>query len=672
MLNIFKKRDKAEGESVGDERNRVFLYVGDSGWQAAIVDLHKERETRLIGDEGEAVKFLADLKDPAQTGQMIEAMFRTATDALRKHEITKIADIRIVFDDPRTLYTDTLPDLFSSASTATLHEYGRSNLYCKSVSYGVARFGPGDRGHGRTHGGVIAFVDASRLGGFLSRLDRQALKVMTVAPVADILVRQMADRHVPSAALHVGALSSTMVVANPVVGAVVVRSLPFGVGMLARLLADGNGVSLEETMKSLGEQDLVSGLRAEAADDREAITDSAVERILGGSVRGFLSDILGSVDFFEEQRCAGRPSVLEVFGEYGRVRGFERVLAEQLPRGPAPLRISFSSKSVLELFQEMPITAPLNLLSEAGGDLKIGAATYTFNNNRLRPAADVKREVAAREAATRPAALAAATPRRPSRRGAAPPAATSLLARLRQLGSKTKADNEPLSEEDAAAAAADRQGFLVLLLMVMGIGYLLYQNYGETRTRYQAMLGSLSANASENVRVQEAVAQGGGQFQVAPDVDKVLWTEKVIAVSKHMNNEIWLTDMYLKSDSRTVDKTTITSKKLVMEGAVLPSTDGHIQKIADYIEKLQNDKDLFMSDFKDISFQGLSIDASETDQVVRFSIEAWYDEAKGQQMRQKSSASSNGGGALDRMNQSIGQHNQRLEKAAPGLGTPSN
>ncbi len=667
MFKLFKKREAEEAQA-GEGRFLVYLYVTDDGWQAALVDKHHEHETRFITDQGEAAKALADLPKDHSSEQAIEQMFRIAGLSLRQHEPHRIADIRVILGDPKVLYQDMLPDVFSSASTATLHEFGRANLRCRSVSFGLAKFGPSDRGLAKASGGVIAFIDATRLGAYLSRLDRLALKVRSVTPHSDLMIRQAhsGNRSGPAVALQIGALSSTLLLSNPAIGAVTRRVLPFGVGTLGRLLAQGSGVSHEEAMRSLAEQDLISDLRIGGVEDTLAsLTSSPAERILGEPIRGFLTDIAASLAFFEEQRCAGRPVVMDIFGDVERVRGLERLLHDTLTHGPSPLTVQFVDRSILDLIQAYPVEVPLNLLSEATGDLRIGAVTYTFQNQQFRPADEVRREVAAREQAQPQQQRRSSTTTRGRRGAAAAPAKPSALTQLRALlnGGKAPGDGEAGAPNDAARA--DQQGFAALGIIVFGVGYLLFNSYNDAHSKLLNQVGALNTVVTDNAQRHLAVASGGVQYHAAEDVDKVLWTEKIIALSNHLTNEIWLTDLYLTTETRSIDKTSLSTKKLVMEGAVLPSTDGHIQKIAEYIEALQNDQNQFMSDFRDITFEGLSIDTAESDQVVRFTIEAWYDEAKRQEVI-NTSAASGGTGGIDAMKQATEQHNQQLQRI-PGM-----
>lgn len=655
MLKLFKKDTTSGVGGAAEERYRVFLHIGDNGWRAVIVDLGGEKEPQFLGDDNAGDKFLSDWKAEAGTGPVFEHMLRLAADALRKREPSKMAQLRVVIDDPRVLYLDTRQEAFASSSPAMIHEFGRTHLNCRSISYGKSAFGPGSAAN--NSGGAIAFADAGRLGSQLTRLDALALKVGMVTPVADVLVRRAAHHRDPWCGLYLGALGSTIVLANASQGALVVRTLPFGVWTLARLMAEGNGVSGEEAMASLSEQDLVSDLASEdASDTLETIARGVGERILGSPLRGFIREIADSLDFFEGQRYAGRPERLELYGQFSRIRGLERFLRDRLSSGAPQVQVETVSKPILDMFQELPLAEPLNLMSESAGDLKIGTANYTLVNQKLRPTADVRREARANEQA-RPAA------RRGGKRSSAQIVPTSLIARLAKFRIGGGGADSAASE---GQPTSDRQGFLALALIVGSLGYLGYQYYDDEVRQYNNQNSAVSAALNENFAHYTRLTESGGAITKVQEVDKVLWTEKILSVSNRLNNEIWLSNLYLRQESRTVDKTSLVSKALVLEGAVLPSTDGHIQKIAKFIEALQSDQQYFMSDFRDISFQGLTLDTSEVDQIVRFSIEAWYDEDKGRQRRAAATVAAEAPGGLDAMQDSVDKHNSALEKFLPG------
>jgi hypothetical protein len=116
---------------------------------------------------------------------------------------------------------------------------------------------------------------------------------------------------------------------------------------------------------------------------------------------------------------------------------------------------------------------------------------------------------------------------------------------------------------------------------------------------------------------------------VLDEVDKVLWAEKLLAIAQHLDQHLWLTDLYLTEAKQQAAHESIISKKLVFEGAALPSSEGHIVRIANYMNRLLNDSEQFMQDFSEISFDGSTIDESEPgNPLVRFRLVAWYDAAK--------------------------------------------
>jgi uncharacterized protein (UPF0335 family) len=131
-----------------------------------------------------------------------------------------------------------------------------------------------------------------------------------------------------------------------------------------------------------------------------------------------------------------------------------------------------------------------------------------------------------------------------------------------------------------------------------------------------------------------------------------------------MNESMWLTDVYLEVNNRTIGESEIEEKKLVIQGAVLPSTDGHILQIAQFVERLEEDKQGFMDDFREIVFDGAYLDRGESDAVVRFTIEARYDAKKRQAVA--SSAPSTAGSTLGDTTKKVEERNKAQEQAIGG------
>jgi len=217
-----KKRDKNLAQADGGT-NRLHLFLSDLGWQAHIADpADPEKHNRRHGD---AVGM-------AQTGEArYEAIGRMAVEALPSADQRGIGGVHLLLDDPTVYYSDTRAPLFTAASVATLRDFGAQQLNGAKVTYGQAPFGVGPSGP--RDNGVIGFFDTKRMSLYLTRMDKLALKVRSVTPVADVLVRRAAASAQVYGGLYIGGFYSHLVLANPLYGTVVARVIPFGLLTLA-------------------------------------------------------------------------------------------------------------------------------------------------------------------------------------------------------------------------------------------------------------------------------------------------------------------------------------------------------------------------------------------------------------------------------------------------------
>ena len=267
-----------------------------------------------------------------------------------------------------------------------------------------------------------------------------------------------------------------------------------------------------------------------------------------------------------------------------------------------------------------------NLLLGAEGMLvTVGKVSYTFDQNRLVPV----------RALTRGSdRVQMWTPRSDDRRNArkrrvsrtdsrhSKTGSTGLIGGLgKLLGGGVEGE---LGETERRNETA---GYALFFFLIMGGFYYGWTECDMLRTRFLASVQNSAGAASEsNTALRGKVALQRGAVSVV--TDKVLWTEKFLALSRNMPAAIWLTDVFLSDQEQQVGVTKVQIKKMVMEGSVLPSTDGHILHIFKYIRALLEDADEFMSDFKSIEFKGAQIDTGEQEQIVKFRIEAIYDASK--------------------------------------------
>ncbi|WP_434620433.1 hypothetical protein [Azospirillum sp. B2RO_4] len=632
-----KGADAAAGTGI------AYLHCSDIGWSALVLDPASPGAPTALSGEPPAKQA------PAPGEERLDTVFAAAAEAFERNRVS-IDRLHVLTDDPGIFYTDTRGEQFNAAektSPAVLRAYGAEQLNASHAIFGFAPFG--QKGGKTRQNGVAAFASAKRAGGCLGRLDRLALKVGSLVPVADILVRRAHELGGATyGALYVGGQSSQLVVACPRHGTVTSRVLPVGIMTLVEAVARESGIGVEDAQRALGERSVADEVMTlEPLGDDAEITRSAMDRMIGPALRRMVADIEATLEFFDTQRVSDRPQRLELFGACDRVNGLADFLAASLPVEPSPV-------SVLELFQRQPPGDCINLLQHTGSDLQIGQTRYSLHGDRLAAAKKPER-ADSRAGAGRPGDRRKQPGRRGSRsRPAANQGLAGLLARLR---------GQPAGDGEEAPSS-DRQYFLLFGLVCGLLLLVAWQSYDDLQSRHRNAMARVSQLMDENARIRRAVG-GSERVQAAAPTDKVLWTEKFLAIGRNMDKPMWLTDVFLATETRTVGGSSVVSKKLVLEGAVLPSTVGHILEISKFIDRLEKDTVGFMDDFREIRFHGASLDQAESDPIIRFGIEAWYDENKRVQTRAATPAGGAGGGPLGDMQIKVRERNEAIETHAP-------
>ena len=135
----------------------------------------------------------------------------------------------------------------------------------------------------------------------------------------------------------------------------------------------------------------------------------------------------------------------------------------------------------------------------------------------------------------------------------------------------------------------------------------------------------------------------------------------MLAIAKHMDDKMWISDVYLVNESTVYNSQSVSARKLTIEGAVLPSTTGHILEIARYISLLTEDK-LFIRDFSLITLVGAAIDTLEAAHVVKFTLGAWYDKTKVKKLEEKEDS----GGPTAKLKKKVNRRTNELERVRDG------
>ncbi|MBF0520869.1 MAG: hypothetical protein HQK92_14250, partial [Nitrospirae bacterium] len=110
---------------------------------------------------------------------------------------------------------------------------------------------------------------------------------------------------------------------------------------------------------------------------------------------------------------------------------------------------------------------------------------------------------------------------------------------------------------------------------------------------------------------------------------KHFWTQKILAIARNLDLSLWIMDITVDESGKKQSKdkpaagNPLIKRILTIEGAALPSIDGHLKDVANFMEKLDNDT-TFMVGISKIEFKGLSLEKSD-DKAVHFTIDAIYE-----------------------------------------------
>ncbi|MEO5369655.1 MAG: hypothetical protein H7833_06215 [Magnetococcus sp. DMHC-1] len=474
------------------------------------------------------------------------------------------------------------------------------------------------------------------------------------------------------AALFMDGTHSMVIVAHAALSAAVVRSIPIGALTLARALAQANNISLAEALTSLRQEDLISAVpfllpssNSEAGSEESFLSINS--QALQVSLSTLLKELIETLAYFSFQRASGKPESLELLENGAPLVGLRQWLGQHV-------RIPVQSvrESLLEQYGLCQLPAASNLLRGATSSLlTVGRTNFYYDEKQGFVRSEELKTPPPGQASL--SAAAGRTPgqsakqRRASARKKRAENQPSLFSRLLQrkttesapLSASMEAKQNETRDERALFALA---GLFVFIVCYWGFSQ--YKNINkefsqnssaflETRDSYDRLLSGESAHKAQ---------------PVTGEIDKVLWAEKFLILSQHMDAHIWITDIYLSGSTKNdakgptlekQDKSAKAEKKLVIEGRVLPSTDGHIDIIAKYIDRLLKDPQ-FMSDFQSINFAGAQLQ-SGNDQVVTFTLEANYDRNK----RKTTTNASKSVPLVEKMKESVAQRERSINSAIP-------
>lgn len=625
-----RRGNQGGGNSVAGDRTNLFLYLSDTEWRAQFVFADGTPADAPLG--GAVILAPNNGKSFSDLGEIC----RRALREIGNNRTGEIGAVSIVLSDPGISLLDNLDRHFSSANVAKIRQFGAETLHCDEVSYGFSRFGPAEAGGvagARSDQGVFGFADVAILRRYLGYLDRLAVKTVHIAPVTQkTIFDAQADPERTACGLYMGAWSTQVVICNAVRGSVTTRNLPVGLFTLVDAVARANNISAGEALQALDRRDCLSGILLDRNPNgqRAAHVPSQFERILGEPLRSLGDEIDRTLQYFDVQRIGGRPDAIELYGPTNEIQGIATWLGRKLG-----LEVADANATILNDFIRRPRTDGLNLLEGARSSLiTLGRVSYGWDKDRFLPEHELDPDDAAEDRAA-----AGIISGKPVARREAPPDRRRASGLFRRRARSKEGAAQPKRGQrrpplPAAKQKGSRAGYILLALFAFVSLYGGYKTFIEPKVReYNGLAYTYGETLRRNeaLRTQKNQAEAGKPIkrEVRSFQDKVLWTEKFLALGCYATRAIWLTDVFLTTAVTTVSGKPEKNLKLTIKGAVLPSTDGHLLKISEYIRRLEEDKrGLFMGDFKRITFEGATVDFEDVEEIIRFTIEGWYDKGK--------------------------------------------
>jgi hypothetical protein len=624
-----------DGKSGSDKStDLLYLYVSDCGWRARCTNPEGVPIGEPLGED-----LVLPLKGQSAS---INNIIAQALDKIGKRTLGNVELMTVVLDDPNVVFVEDSveTEMFSDSNVAVIRKFGCEYLGVEEVSYGYARLGLETHNEpsgasksspaSTSKGGVYSFIEVDKLRGYLAAFGDLAPKIVVMTPAAHAAILGSVSQKIERQChIFISAYSTVIVIFDLKGSVVVIRSIPVGVLSISNALANAQGLAVDLALSELQRRDCITPVFLRDVGDGGTELPNQFERVLGPVVRQLGDEIENTLSYFRDQRGGSGQAVsnLVVHGAADRIQGLTGWLSNRLL-----ISVNNTDVDCLKgVMNNRPREDFINLLVGAQGPLfKLGKADWTWNNKKKR--ASLLETEAAQE--NRPNKTKNSTNKKLTRRS------VGKDSRKGQRNTGKRGSRGGASKEDGDTFFGlrlglskngeddERLGFGLLALCVAGIIYFGYTQYIQPKLdirKYAAI--SFTNLLAKNASLRREVERRSSTSHLSADIgvsDKVLWTEKFLALGCYASEALWLTSVYLSKDGD--QENLIQVKKLVIEGSVLPSYDGHLLEIASFIRRLEEDpRNLFMTDFKTITFEGASVDFDGIEQVVKFTIKAWYD-----------------------------------------------
>lgn len=589
------KSDKS-GPGAGPEMVRQ-ITVDAGGWR-----ISDETGTEVRAGRAHLPIALRDGSEPLKN--LEEAFAALGSEATRAN-----AAIELFVSDPQIEVLDNrlirggLGDRESAARLA------REVLGRDESAFDVCDFG--ETLHGHAERKVIAAAPLDRIRDYLLAAGDLAIAIRSISPLAAQLVTETAGDKEDRGVIEIGMRQCQIILTDRESGAIVQRVIPTGIADMAERLAEAQTLSADDALAKLGERDFFARLPTGPDDSSERPSRS--EEAILSIAAGLLRDLSRTVEDFSENRMADAPHELLLSGVHGEAKGF----ADWLSRG---LKLGFSKMPQASL----AAAGTLNLLRGTTDALIVrGKTRYRFKEDRFVPLKsddDVDR----------------AQKKQPEKPG-----------RGKGKGKDGKSATDP------GNAARNKRALMMAgvagggLLCMLAWDHLLAPASASTQRGASALTATVDRSMTLQSRLDELIESHAQTLKVRSQAsNKILWTEKFLAISDAIPAGLWLTDTAIIQDERSIGTTDVITTKLRIRGQTVLDERRNLADVAALIQGLEAD-DRFMSDFRQVTFEGMS---PVGDGTLKFEIHAWYDQNK-RKSAATAEAGENNGGAIGKLRQ---------------------
>ncbi|MGN7610453.1 hypothetical protein ACQZV8_00020 [Magnetococcales bacterium HHB-1] len=604
MFKLFSKSKDSPREKQ-KEKKQLIIQLSPVGWKSWLRNTATAKE--LNTEQG-------DFDKPAENDHLQwEQMVQSAARKL-KADLAEADKVSLILDDNSIQYSDNKPPLIQEHNETEVRKYGLRLLNQKStddVVFGQMPFATPE-GESRTSNLLYAFATQHQIKAQKSIWGPQTEAII---PFPTLLMQKSAANPTQTyAAFILGGYSSSVLLINHKLGALLVRTIPSGLFSILKAVAEETKTNIKEAKKAIiGKRLQLDKIVPIPPGDHappNIVHLNDLEIALCRELTTLQQGIKESWSFFSHQRGIPSPEQFEIFGPHDQLQGLIPWLSEH-----AGITITEDKIDILHALSTDQI--PCNLFSP---EIKLAQAGHIESSNPL--------------AKRRNQMPGAGRRRRGGKRGAVKKNRRRNAADEKKEGffSKLFAESEGTKTAESGEPTSDRNYFFMFGFFVFALLYWAYEEYALVEQKYSNNANALIASRTMNDTFHKA-----NQVQAKPVVildetmTRVLWTEKFLALSQLIDEHIWLTDVSLESENRNIGGTQVLSKKLVVKGSVLPSTKGHIETIAKFLQRIVKDKKRFMADFREeLTFPGAVLDENDETghDLVHFTFEAWYDKNK--------------------------------------------